>query len=268
MRCSWLAIGLGLSACVGAAGCGTTPLAGPSPAPLRMTLRADSAEYAHFATRGTGAIIGQAFLTTRGGDVKLGAGQVVTLDPVTPFAMEWYRQIGASQERFDEAPADSLFKKARRTTTVDAQGHFHFQGLPAGTYLLRSIVSWETGSVYSGPQGGVVADTVAVGDGDQREIVLNHVVTAAAPIAITILNLDQIGSRKFTIVANVGGTSCRRGIGDPDPSEALARADLVDNAAKVHADALTNVACERGGMTFRKNCFSYIECKGDAIRWL
>lgn len=246
----------------GITACATTPISTPRPPSLKMTAQPDSAEYTHFIARGTGAIAGQAFLTTRGGDVKLGAGRTVTLDPATAYAMEWYRQIGADQNRFDEAPVDSLFKRARRTTTVDAQGHFRFASLPAGAYLLRSVVSWETGAQYAGPQGGVVADTLTLGDGEQREIILNHVVTPSAPMSVVALTKEQIGDRKFSVVSKVSGQSCRRSVlYDPEPTESVARADLMENATRTGADAVTNIVCEKGGLSFRKNCTSFIECK-------
>lgn len=262
-RATWQRRMLAAAPLLSVCGCATT-----RPVPLHMSLRADSATYARFSGKGSGSIQGQAFLTTRGGDVKLGAGRVVTLDPATLYAMEWYRQIGADQARFDEAPPDSAFRKARRTTTIDAQGHFRFRNLPSGTYLLRSIVSWETIAPNAGSQGGVVADTVTIDGSEEKEVILNHVVTQLAPITVAILTRDEVGNRTFGVLAKISGTSCKRGTGDPDPTEAFARTDLADTAAKLRADALTNVICERGGMSLRKNCYSYIECKGDAIHWL
>jgi len=247
--------------------CATAPTA--RPVNLNMTGRPDPAEYARFTSRGTSTLVGQAFLTTRGGDVKLGAGRPVTLDPATAYTMEWYKQLGADQNRFDETPSDSLFRKARRTTTVDAQGHFRFATVPAGTWLVRSIVSWETGATYGALQGGVVADTVTLVAGEQREIILNHVVTPAAPMTIVALTREQVGDRKFTIAAKVSGISCRRAaLTDPAPTEAVARTDLVENAARLGVDAVTDVICEKGGLSLTKNCTSFIECKGSAIRWL
>ena len=54
-----------------------------APPPPYPTVAGDPAEYAPFLEEGTGVVSGQAFMKTRGGDVKLGAGNTVTLDPIT-----------------------------------------------------------------------------------------------------------------------------------------------------------------------------------------
>ena len=49
-------------------------------------------EYATYAGDGTATITGQAFVKTRGGDVKFGAGNKVFLNPVTTYSTEWYQK--------------------------------------------------------------------------------------------------------------------------------------------------------------------------------
>jgi hypothetical protein len=141
--------------------------------PLSMFTTPAASDYAPYRVTGTASINGQAFLTTRGGDVKLGAGSPVTLDPATPYAKEWYEKIGMATARFAEMPQDSLFRNARQTSTVDAQGRFKFTNLPAGTYLLRSIVTWETGGAYTPTQGGVVSELVTLTDGESKDVIMN-----------------------------------------------------------------------------------------------
>ena len=154
MRLPLLALALGVLW-----GCAPpTPIGVPRP----LGLVADPQEYAPYSSSGSKALSGQAFLTTRGGDVKLAAGRLVTLDPATKYAKEWFRRFGADSRRFDVPAPDSLFIKARRTSTANAEGRFRFSDLPPGDYIIRSMVTWETGSAYSGLQGGVVASLVSL----------------------------------------------------------------------------------------------------------
>jgi len=74
-------IGLGFGIVIAITGCLPTPAA---PRPLRMHVAADTAAYLRAEAHGTSIITGHAFVTTRGGDVKVGDGSIVTLDPLTP----------------------------------------------------------------------------------------------------------------------------------------------------------------------------------------
>jgi hypothetical protein len=133
---------------------------------------ASSAEYAPFLRGGTGSLTGQAFLRTVGGEVRLAAGRPATLDPVTAYSREWWRQRGReSIGWFTVAAPDSLFVAARREVTVNAQGGFHFDGLAPGWYYVRSLVTWE---VAGKTQGGVVGDSVLVRSGSTTEIILTR----------------------------------------------------------------------------------------------
>jgi hypothetical protein len=46
-------------------------------------------EYLPYAGDGDATITGQAFLKTRGGDVKYGAGNTIFMNPVTSYSTEW-----------------------------------------------------------------------------------------------------------------------------------------------------------------------------------
>jgi hypothetical protein len=149
---------------------------------LSMTTPPSVDEYAPYRLDGNSTITGQAFLTTRGGDVKRGAGRSVTLDPATSYTRAWYDQIGLDRDRFGEMPSDSLFRSIRRTTTADADGKFSFRNLPPGTYLVRTTVTWEvpTGSAYlpTEVQGGVVSVLAVVKGGETSELILNSLGSA------------------------------------------------------------------------------------------
>jgi hypothetical protein len=68
-------------------------------------------EYAAFEQPGRGSIAGQAFLTTRGGDVKMGAGRTVTLDPATRYARAWYQRYGRILARVIRASARTALRQ-------------------------------------------------------------------------------------------------------------------------------------------------------------
>ena len=138
-----------------------------------MRATAEQSKYAPFLVKGTATITGQAFLTTVGGDVKKGAGRTVTLDPATPYAFEWWARTGSVP--LGGMPEAPLFLATRRTTVADADGRFRFAELPAGTYLLHTVIQWETGRYQYIPdtQSGLLTGTVTITDGQMKEIILN-----------------------------------------------------------------------------------------------
>jgi len=231
-----------------------------------MDVVADAAEYRAFLQGGAAELRGQAFLTTRGGEVRVAAGRVVTLDPATTYAREWFRRFGADVARFDAVPPDTTFIKARKTTTANAEGRFRFSGLAPGDYIVRTTVTWEVGSEM---QGGVVAALVSVKEGQTEEVVLNQVYSpnAAAALGVRIVTEDQLASRAHRVLGRVSGVSCQIGLVDPAPTEAAAHVDLLVNAARQNADAVARIACTRHGMSLRPNCTARIVCEGDAVAW-
>lgn len=123
------------------AGCATTPQA-------RTTPFIES-DYAWASRPGTGAITGQAFLVTRGGEVKVAAGREVLLNPVTPYSTEWFDRAVVAGMPLE--PPDERFRKYHRTVVGDAEGRFRFTGLPAGDYYVASWITWEyRPGLYSG----------------------------------------------------------------------------------------------------------------------
>jgi hypothetical protein len=120
----------------------------------------DPDEYRQFDLPGTGVIEGQAFLLTRGGDVKHGAGKEVTLRPKTMYSTEEQLMrftVGMAIEKPD--PRES---KYIRKTKADAFGNFRFERLPAGEYYLSCPIFWETLNRFT---GGMAVGEAAVSDG-------------------------------------------------------------------------------------------------------
>jgi hypothetical protein len=134
---------------------------------------AADAEYAPYLKAGTSTLAGQAFLTQKGGGVVKAAGRTVTLDPATSVGNEWWTKAGKMYVHRYQTPPSPAFKKARRTTTADAEGRFKFSDLPPGKYYVRTEVTWEIGG-YNPTQGGLVGQLVEIEAGKTKEVVLNQ----------------------------------------------------------------------------------------------
>ena len=162
-----------------------TPNAGPAPTAV-------AADYYPYSKPGTASINGQAFVVVRGGDVLLdgkgylttisdnartASGSDVTLDPATPFAMDWYMKSGTSLRRFGNTPKDATFRAARRTAVADESGKFTFTNLPAGRYIVRTTITWQTprDSYRMMTQGGVASAVIDISEGEAKTIILRNV---------------------------------------------------------------------------------------------
>jgi hypothetical protein len=151
-----------------------------------------AADYYPYSKPGTAVIDGQAFVVIRGGDVLLdtqgylttlsdnartASGSDVTLDPATPYAMDWYMKTGTSLRRFAQSPRDAAFRAARKTVVADESGKFKFEGLPAGRYIVRTTITWQTprDSYRMMTQGGVASAVIDLSEGEQKTVILRHV---------------------------------------------------------------------------------------------
>ena len=131
---------------------------------------ASEAEYAPYLKTGTSSISGQAFLTQNGGNTIKAAGKTVYLDPATSTGDDWWKQAGMYYANRNFIPPSPNFTKARKVTTADADGRFKFTGLPAGSYYVKTEVTWY---VPDSPiQGGIVGQKVTTTDGQNTEVVL------------------------------------------------------------------------------------------------
>ncbi len=130
-----------------------------------------SLEYDPFRADGAGSISGQAFLRTRGGDVKFGAGCLVHLMPVTTYSEEWFEREILGGEALE--PADPRADHFHWTTRADGFGGFLFQALPAGDYYLACRIVWDVRDGRGGfvPAGGWAYARTKVGDGETRAVV-------------------------------------------------------------------------------------------------
>ena len=131
--------------------------------------------------QGSNEVTGQAFLRTRGGDVKTGAGSEVILNPVTSYSTQFVDAIirkthGHGVKLTPELP-DARINDIFRIQTADAEGRFAFSGVPEGDYYLYSTVTWESPSVYGSGlqmQGGWVFTKIQVSSEKANKHILNQ----------------------------------------------------------------------------------------------
>lgn len=152
----------------------------PEQIDIAMMFREDNADAEHFFRSGGGKITGQAFATTRGGDVKFAAGRIVGLHPDCEAIRRYYLDHGKLAAV--DLPAGDL----TRTTIADASGGFEFEGLAPGKYLLVTNVNWyiATGATWAtvgnftfvdtqlSLQGGPLIKSVTVTDSTPVKVVM------------------------------------------------------------------------------------------------
>ncbi|MBU1599373.1 hypothetical protein KKG61_04625 [bacterium] len=132
-------------------------------------------EYQNLAKSGSAVVKGQAFLKTRGGDVKMAAGNDVILNPVTSYSNEWYEKYYIQGKPLVE-PDSRVWNYVIRTV-ADGSGRFIFKNVPAGQYFVTTFVTWEAPTDYGGAlqvQGGTVTKRITVNEGDEIEVIVTH----------------------------------------------------------------------------------------------
>lgn len=154
---------------------GAVALVGCVSAPTLMPRPAfPEAEYAALPKVGTGKVTGQAFLRTRGGDVKYGAGSEVFLNPVTSYSNFWYEQQMQLGQPLS-AP-DPRLNEYVRTQQADGMGNFSFENVPPGDYYVSTKVTWEVPAGYysSSIQGGWIAEKIKVTNDQATKVMLTR----------------------------------------------------------------------------------------------
>jgi hypothetical protein len=95
---------------------------------------------------GSATIKGQAFAKTRGGDVKYGAGNTISLLPMTPYVEECYN-LSAFGRR---TTCGNNISDLARTTIADGSGNFAFESVKPGRYLVSTEITWNVGYMSTG----------------------------------------------------------------------------------------------------------------------
>jgi len=145
----------------------------PQPKISRMTF--PEQEYQNLQKSGSAVVKGQAFLKTRGGDVKVAAGNEVILNPVTSYSNEWYEKGYVLQMNLVE-PDPRLWNYMKKTV-ADGSGRFVFKDVPPGEYYVTTVITWEAATGYQGAlqvQGGTVTNKITVNDGDEIDVIVTR----------------------------------------------------------------------------------------------
>ena len=147
-----LAVGLSLAAvgCVPPQPKSYTHQNTTTPAKDKIVQRADFPvkEYEALAKKGSGKVTGELFAVTRGGDVKIGAGEEVRIQPETSYTKnqnDLLDKIDLNTQTL--SPADPRKEQYIRRTTTDSQGKYEFTDVPPGTYRFNGFFTWYAGSL-------------------------------------------------------------------------------------------------------------------------
>ncbi len=130
-------------------------------------------EFSPYRGKGTSTIEGQAFLKTRSGDVKYGAGNAVQMVPVTTYTTEILTSLLSGKTL--TPPPDPRYYAYRRETVADGSGNFEFRDVPAGSYYLSCAIVWEVPSGYGAMRsGGTAVGKVTVAHGERAKVVVTR----------------------------------------------------------------------------------------------
>lgn len=143
----------------------------PAATPPRSMAYAQCSEEAFtpYRASGSGTLRGQAFLRTRGGEVRYASGEPVILIPAVDCAVTWWQSTGLNWQGRVNFPTAGAFVSSIKNATADAQGNFVFSSLAPGRYYVRTQVTWYVGNSM---QGGLVGAEVEVTDGGETQTIL------------------------------------------------------------------------------------------------
>lgn len=131
-------------------------------------------EYQSLAKEGNAIVKGQAFLKTRGGDIKTAAGSEVLLNPVTSYSLQWYEIAYLAGKPLTEP--DPRLSSYVIKQIADGSGRFTFKKVPSGDYFVTSLITWEAATGYQGAlqvQGGWVTKRITVKENDEIDIIIS-----------------------------------------------------------------------------------------------
>jgi hypothetical protein len=132
-------------------------------------------EFAPYAKKGTATVVGQAFLKTKGGEVKYAAGNKVVLLPVTSYTTEAVT-AGTVEQYAKFENLDPRLKKYMKESMADGEGRFEFKDIPPGNYYVFTHIIWQVAGPYGSLQttGGNISTTITVSDGEKVKVVLTR----------------------------------------------------------------------------------------------
>ena len=142
------------------------------------TSQYDNEKAAMFMAEGPNTIRGNAFLKTRGGEVRTCAGNPVLLLPDVQYNRSVLQQShpsgsrSARQPSVDLGAATSVFTQYGRKTTCDSNGEFIFDNVAEGDFIILSRVVWEVPG--SGYQGGEMVDYVSTRNKSNQKVIITR----------------------------------------------------------------------------------------------
>ncbi len=143
-----------------------------APPVLKIDTPFSEEELKIYSNKGSGKIHGQAFLKTRGGDVKYGAGNTIYLIPSTPYTDELMNKVmirgGGLLHNMDQRLSSYI-----KTTIADGEGKFDFINLPKGDYYVGCQISWQYARKYGlATTGANIYEKVNLNDGQDLKVIL------------------------------------------------------------------------------------------------
>jgi hypothetical protein len=129
-------------------------------------------ETAPYLQKGSGSIAGVVRVDTDYGPFVAGRNTQVVLRPATTIACAAFEEDVVEA---NELPAPRKTELVLVATT-NAAGHFRFDHLPPGRYLLASAVRWSPTGRGDEARAEVTYARVTLGDGDHAEVVVTRAV--------------------------------------------------------------------------------------------
>lgn len=138
----------------------------PKPPPQRVerSVAFPADEYAALKKTGTAAISGRLTLPTQGGTV-IGAGEVISVAPVTTYSAEAAERALAGRA---VTKADPKAREYTHTTRSNDEGYFVLRNLPSGDfYVSGSLIDPNTS------KRRIAIKEVSLGKGESKEVQLS-----------------------------------------------------------------------------------------------
>jgi len=130
-------------------------------------IRADSQPYQQ---KGSGSIAGVVKIDTSVGTFVAAQGTQVILTPATRFALGRFQEYVVEKNELPEQRNAELVWFDR----TDAAGHFRFQGLPPGDYLLASPLPWSPSGSVADARQEITYARVQLGSGEAADITVTR----------------------------------------------------------------------------------------------
>jgi hypothetical protein len=84
---------------------------------------------------------------------------------------------------------------------------------------------------------------------------------------IAIIKDTELKNRPHEVLGSIEAFSCQRSAYGKKASKDEARQLLIVKAIRKDANAIANMFCQKGGLSWKRNCFNLWTCAGDAIKW-